>query len=144
VITGVTCGFLTVFSYVLVHGFVVDGTAPLRSAVSLVSILIATTLVLRNVSANMRVKEVERERANLARFFSPKIVDQIVDIRNPFSFARRQPATVVFADMIGFLAWEESKRTLRLQLLSADSCTTSSAGMQNSIWSEALAGYISR
>jgi hypothetical protein len=49
VITAVTCAFLTVFSYVLVHGFVVDGTAPLRSAVSLVSIVIATILVLRNV-----------------------------------------------------------------------------------------------
>jgi hypothetical protein len=89
VITGVTCAFLTVFSYVLVHGFVLDGTAPLRFAVSLVSILITTILVLRNVSANGRVKEVERERANLARFFSPKIVDQLVGLHNPFSFARR-------------------------------------------------------
>jgi hypothetical protein len=76
-IMGVTCAFLTVFGYVLVHGFVVDGTAPLRSAVSLIAILIATILVLRNVSVNQRVKEVERERANLARFFSPKIVDQL-------------------------------------------------------------------
>src|SRR6266480_7027382 len=109
VITGVTCAFLTVFSYVLVHGFVVDGTAPLRSAVSLVSILIATILVLRNVSANLRVKEVERERANLARFFSPKIVDQLVGIHTPFSFARRQPATVLFADMIGFTAYSSGK-----------------------------------
>ena len=109
VITGVTCALLTVFSYVLVHGFVVDGAAPLRSAVSLVSILIATILVLRNVSANLRVKEVERERANLARFFSPKIVDQLVGIHTPFSFARRQPATVLFADMIGFTAYSSGK-----------------------------------
>jgi adenylate cyclase len=94
----VTCAFLTVFSYVLVPGFAMDGAAPLRSAVSLVSILIATILVLRNVSANLRVKEVERERANLARFFSPKIVDQLVSIHTPFSFARRQPATVLFAE----------------------------------------------
>jgi hypothetical protein len=92
VVTGVTCAFLTVFSYVLVHGFVVDGTAPLRSAVSLVSILIVTILVLRNVSANQRVKEVERERANLARFFSPKIVDQLVGIHTLFpSRAANQP-----------------------------------------------------
>src|SRR3954470_6640055 len=109
VITGVICAFLTVFSYVLVHGFVVDGTAPLRFAVSLVSILVATILVLRNVSANLRVKEVERERANLARFFSPRIVDQIVSIHTPFSFARRQPATVLFADMIGFTAYSSGK-----------------------------------
>jgi len=39
----------------------------------------------------LRVKEVERERANLARFFSPRIVDQIVGILTPFSFASRQP-----------------------------------------------------
>jgi class 3 adenylate cyclase len=108
-ITGVTCAFLTVVSHVVEHGFVLDGTALLRSAVSLVSILTATILVLRNVSAHLRVKEVERERANLARFFSPKIVDQLV--RNPtaFSFARRQPATVLFADMIGFTAYSSGK-----------------------------------
>ena len=61
VTTGVTCALLTVFSYMLVHGFVVDGTAPLRSAVSLVSILIVSILVLRNVSANQRVKESMRK-----------------------------------------------------------------------------------
>lgn len=109
VITGVTCAFLTVMSYVLMHGFVVDGAAPLRFVVSLVSILVATFLVLRNVSADLRVKEVERERANLARFFSPKIVDQLVGIHTPFSFARRQPATVLFADMIGFTAYSSGK-----------------------------------
>ena len=91
------------------HGFVVDGAAPLRFVVSLVSILVATFLVLRNVSADLRVKEVERERANLARFFSPKIVDQLVGIHTPFSFARRQPATVLFADMIGFTAYSSGK-----------------------------------
>ena len=109
VIMGVTCALLTVLSHVLVHGFALAGTAPLRSAVSLISILIATILVLRNVSANQRVKEVERERANLARFFSPKIVDQLVGIHTPFSFARRQPATVLFADMIGFTAYSSGK-----------------------------------
>ena len=109
VITGVTCAFLTVMSYVLMHGVVVDGAAPLRFAVSLILILIATILVLRNVSANLRVKEVERERANLARFFSPKIVDQLVGIHTPFSFARRRPATVLFADMVGFTAYSSGK-----------------------------------
>src|SRR5882757_7229042 len=109
VVTGVACAFLTVVSYALMHGFVVDGAAPLRFAVSLILILIATILVLRNVSANLRVEAVERERANLARFFSPKIVEQLVDIHTPFSFARRQPATVLFADMIGFTAYSSGK-----------------------------------
>ena len=81
VIMGVTCALLTVLSHVLVHGFALTGTAPLRSAVSLISILIATILVLRNISANLRVKEVERERANLARFFSPKLTNSSVFIR---------------------------------------------------------------
>jgi class 3 adenylate cyclase len=109
VITGVSCAFLTGFGYLIVHGFAVDGTAPLRVAVSLVSILVATILVLRNVSANQRVEAVERERANLARFFSPRIVDQLVGIHTPFSFARRQSATVLFADMIGFTAYSSGK-----------------------------------
>src|ERR1700754_4526982 len=43
VITGVICAFLTVMSYVLMHGLVVDGAAPLRFVVSLISILIATS-----------------------------------------------------------------------------------------------------
>src|SRR6201984_1159610 len=67
VITGVTCAFLTVFSYVIDHGFVVDGTAPLRSAVSLVSILIATMLVLRNVSAEEAYREAQLELAHANR-----------------------------------------------------------------------------
>jgi class 3 adenylate cyclase len=109
VITGVTCALLTVLSYVLTHGLEEDGAAPLRFAVSLVSILIATILVLQNVSANLRVKEVERERANLSRFFSPKIIEQLVDIHTPFSFARRQPAAVLFVDTIGFTAYSSGK-----------------------------------
>ncbi len=91
------------------HGFVVDGAAPLRSAVSLVSILTTTMLVLRNLTANQRVKEVERERANLARFFSPRIADQLVGVHIPFTFARCQPAAVLFADMIGFTAYSSGR-----------------------------------
>jgi class 3 adenylate cyclase len=109
VITGAGCALLTVISYAQVHGFAVDGAAPLRSIVSLVSILITTILVLRSLSASQRVKEVERERANLARFFSPRIVDQLVGIHIPFSFARSQPAAVLFADMIGFTSYSSGK-----------------------------------
>jgi len=109
VITGAACALLTVLSYVLMHGFAVDGAAPLRSAVSLISILITTILLLRSLSANQRIKEVERERANLARFFSPRIVDQLVGIHIPFSFARSQPAAVLFADMIGFTSYSSGK-----------------------------------
>src|SRR5258705_10184207 len=46
---------------------------------------------------------------HLARFFSPNLVDQLVGIHTPFSFARHQPATVLFADMIGFTAYSSGK-----------------------------------
>src|SRR5258708_10760202 len=63
----------------------------------------------RHGKSSRVVKEVERERANLARFFSPKIIDQLVGIHTPFSFARRQPATVLFGDMIGITAYSSGK-----------------------------------
>jgi adenylate cyclase len=100
--TGISCAALTALSYVLTHGFVVDGTAPLRFVVSLVSITITLVLVIRNHSANEILAEVRRERANLSRFFSPKFVEQLVRIDAPLSVARRQKAAVLFADIIGF------------------------------------------
>jgi class 3 adenylate cyclase len=109
VITGAGCALLTVLSYVLMHGFGVDGIAPFRSAVSLVSILTTTSLTLRNLATNERLKEVQRERTNLARFFSPRIVDQLVDVDVPFSIARRQTAAVLFVDMIGFTTYSSGK-----------------------------------
>jgi hypothetical protein len=72
ILTGPSCALLTTLSYVLTHGFALDGAAPLRSSVSFVSIVITVTLVVRNVSANERLEEVQRERANLARFFPPQ------------------------------------------------------------------------
>jgi hypothetical protein len=52
VITRAGCALLTVLSYVLMHGFGVDGIASLRSAVSLVSFLTTTGLALRNLAAS--------------------------------------------------------------------------------------------
>jgi class 3 adenylate cyclase len=109
ILTGLACAVLTVLSYLLMHGLTADSTAPLRSAVSLVAILTTTMVVLRTLSANLRVKVVERERANLARFFSPNIVDQLVGAHVPFSFARCQPAAVLFADMVGFTSHSSGK-----------------------------------
>ncbi len=92
ILTGIWCAALTALSYVLTHGFTVAGTAPLRSLISYVSITITVVLVIRNRSANERLAEVKRERTNLARFFSPKIVEQLVQIDVPLSSrgARKQ------------------------------------------------------
>jgi class 3 adenylate cyclase len=104
-LTAGICAALTVVSYLLVHGFAIRGTAPIRSVMSLAAIGITTSLALRNLSANERLRQTERQRANLARFFPPKLVDQLVEIDIPLSVARRQPAAVMFVDMIGFTAY---------------------------------------
>ena len=109
VVASAACVMLTILSYVLMHGFAAERAAPLRCGVSLVSLLITTVLVLRNISAEQRLKQIERERTNLARFFSPRIVDQLVDVDVPFSVARSQCAAVLFVDMVGFTAYSSGK-----------------------------------
>lgn len=44
----------------------------------------------------------ERARANLARYFSPRVVDELSEREQPFGEVRRQPAAVLFADIRGF------------------------------------------
>lgn len=96
------CGLLTVSSLVLVHGPRFSDTAILRAAMGLAAIGITTFLALQNMSANVRLGAAQRQRANLARFFSPWIVDELAEMDMPLSFTRHQPAAVLFADMVGF------------------------------------------
>ncbi len=44
----------------------------------------------------------ERERANLARYFSPNMVDRLARRDLPFEAVKSQPVAVLFADMVGF------------------------------------------
>jgi class 3 adenylate cyclase len=108
-IAAAACVGLTILSYLLVHGYRLEETAPLRSAVSLAAICITTVLVLKNLSVNEHLRETERKRANLTRFFSPDFVDQLAEIDTPFSIARYQAAAVLFVDMIGFTAYSSGK-----------------------------------
>ncbi|MBR0692568.1 adenylate/guanylate cyclase domain-containing protein [Bradyrhizobium lablabi] len=66
-------------------------------------------LVIRNRSANERLAEIKRERRNLARLFSPEVVEHLVEIDKPISVARRQRAAVLFVDVIGFTAYASGK-----------------------------------
>lgn len=99
------CAALTILSFLLVHGFKIAGTAPYRSLMSLAAIGITTFLAFKNISTNERLRGTERHRANLARFFSPQRVDELMEIDTPLSVARYQPAAVLFVDMIGFTAY---------------------------------------
>jgi adenylate cyclase len=109
ILTGILCAALVAISYLLTHGFSLDGAAPLRSAVSFVSIAITLVLVLQSLSASERLAAVQRERTNLARFFSPSTLEQLVEIDVPLLLARRQRAAVLFADIVGFTAHASGK-----------------------------------
>lgn len=43
-----------------------------------------------------------RERANLARYFPPTMVDRLADLDDPFGTVRAQSVAVLFADIVGF------------------------------------------
>jgi len=74
-----------------------------------VSIATTVILVLQGPLASERMASLPRERTNLARFFSPTIVEQLVQIDVPFSVARHQRAAVLFADIVGFTAHASGK-----------------------------------
>jgi adenylate cyclase len=59
----------------------------------------------------------ERERANLARYFSPGMVDVLAQRDRPLDAPRRQDCAILFADVVGFSALSErigAERTLGL------------------------------
>lgn len=46
----------------------------------------------------------ERQRANLARYFSPNVLDEVIAADEPLSQVREHEVAVVFADIVGFTA----------------------------------------
>ena len=54
-----------------------------------------------------RQASLERERSNLARYFSPATIDILAGKGPPLSEVREHKAAVLFADIVGFTAWAE-------------------------------------
>jgi adenylate cyclase len=52
--------------------------------------------------------EIERERANLSRYFSPNMVDELAQSDQPLGPTRQQDVAVLFADIVGFTAMAEA------------------------------------
>jgi adenylate cyclase len=50
----------------------------------------------------------ERERANLSRYFSPNLVDELAQTDQPLGPTRQQQVAVLFADLIGFTRLAET------------------------------------
>ncbi len=70
-------------------------------------IFAAVTIILATVVQRVRLlafreAEFERERANLARHFSPNMVDILAHSDEPLDAVRKQHAAVLFADIVGF------------------------------------------
>jgi adenylate cyclase len=67
----------------------------------------------------IRHAAVERERGNLARYFSPNVVEELSRNDEPLKQVRTQNVAVLFVDIVGFTAFadartpEEVVRTLR-------------------------------
>ncbi|MDP6706531.1 MAG: adenylate/guanylate cyclase domain-containing protein [Alphaproteobacteria bacterium] len=78
---------------------------PARIQEIVVFLIVAGTLALAGRRTNrllVRQAEVARERANLARYFPPTIVDRLADLDQPLGTVRDQKVAVLFADIVGF------------------------------------------
>jgi class 3 adenylate cyclase len=87
-----------------------------------VFMIVAVTLavaVRRGNDLLIRHAAVERERGNLARYFSPNVVEELSRNDEPLKQVRTQHVAVLFVDIVGFTAFadartpEEVVRTLR-------------------------------
>jgi adenylate cyclase len=76
-----------------------------------VVILIITGIIALVVSRSRHLAidyvRAERARGNLARHFSPNVVDELASADEPFGPVRRQEAGVLFADIVGFTNFAE-------------------------------------
>jgi class 3 adenylate cyclase len=87
-----------------------------------VFMIVAMTLAIAVRRGNdlvIRHAAVERERGNLARYFSPNVVEELSRNDEPLKQVRTQNVAVLFVDIVGFTAFadartpEEVVRTLR-------------------------------
>ncbi len=76
-----------------------------------VVILIITGILAIVVSRSRRLADdyvvAERARINLARHFSPNLVDELASADEPFGPVRRQEVAILFADIVGFTKYSE-------------------------------------
>jgi adenylate cyclase len=56
----------------------------------------------------------ERERGNLARYFSPNMVDALATTDEPWGQVRNQEVAVLFVDIVGFTSLSEGERPERV------------------------------
>lgn len=79
---------------------------------AVVFLIVAAILALGSRRANYLVMQqaaLERERTNLARYFSPNVVDQLAHNDQPLKEVRAQKVAVLFVDIVGFSAFADGR-----------------------------------
>ena len=80
-----------------------DMSGVMRDAVVMLVVAAMLSFAVRRArSLVARQAQAERERAKLARYFSPALVDELSEADGPLREVRKQPAAVLFADIRGF------------------------------------------
>ncbi len=84
-----------------------------------VAVLLIITGVLAGAAARtrklvLRQVKAERERTQLARYFSSNLVDELADANRPLDQIRSQSVAVLFADIVGFTTLSESEPPERI------------------------------
>lgn len=84
----------------------------LRVQEIVVFLIVAVTLALAVRRSNdllIRHAAVERERGNLARYFSPNVVTELCKHDEPLKQVRTQDVAVLFVDIVGFTAFTDAR-----------------------------------
>ena len=105
---------------------VIDPTTiniPARIQEIVVFVIVAVTLAVAVRRSNALLVShagIERERSNLARYFSPNVVEQLSKNDEPLKQVRTENVAVLFVDIVGFTAYADGRNpadvisTLRL------------------------------
>ncbi len=98
---------------------IVPGSRIQEIVVFMITAVTLAVAVRRGNDLLIRHAAVERERGNLARYFSPNVVEELSKHDEPLKQVRTQDVAVLFVDIVGFTAFadarapEEVVRTLR-------------------------------
>jgi adenylate cyclase len=82
-----------------------------------VFLIVAMTLALAVRRSNALLIShagIERERANLARYFSPNVVEQLSGNDEPLKQVRTQNVAVLFADIVDFTAYTDGRSPMEV------------------------------
>ncbi len=85
---------------------------PMRVVELVVFVIVAVTLALAARRSNdllLSHASLERERTNLARYFSPTVVQELSKNDEPLKQVRTQNVAVLFVDIVGFTAYADGK-----------------------------------